>query len=285
MCPSHTLLIAGGWVFALMAQTPHPVPAPPQRPLVGQQEQAFQSQASDAWRSARALDLQNRPLDALEEYRSAAAFLERARQQADYDQIPMESRPAGFYLGVAECHINIVRILVVSGRKAEVIADLGTAERSLLLLQNKYRRSVNPKALPWAWRMFYVLGDLHLLQGNTFAARDDYARSAELNPQFAPASALVEYLPHATPTRTPVATSPPTPSQYPLPSPTSDRLSKELQRKVPPELIATGVGLTLELAAEILGIVELGPIGLAISTGAFLWEVWDYAHSPKGRRF
>src|SRR5262245_53529346 len=174
---------------------------PPPNSQSRSREQRLEDQGRTAWENGRRLEAQKRFAEALASYRLAASFFEQTLGAADADRIPIEDRPPRIYLLSAKCAIDITRMTIRSGGSATAAqVYLESAEKTLRELEHAHGRKANRKQelwLSWAWAMYHLYGDVHLLQNKLTQARHDYMVASGLNPNFAPSRAIAEYIAEA----------------------------------------------------------------------------------------
>jgi tetratricopeptide (TPR) repeat protein len=234
---------------------------------------------------------------ALHRYVESVNYLEATRQH-----LTEPSEPES-YVPLARGHLDIARTLTLLHRDPEAKEHLNRAQNMLLSgVLTRHRLSRD-----WLWKAFYLLGDINLLQMNQPIAAAYYQKAADLDPDFVPAAAMVQYLggapppepiqpsvilPGAEPQTTvqyPDGQPPPGPvQQAPIPtgSGTTPVTQSQVQKQqnyreavnkmasdfseVTPAQGLNLAGSTYTLVAEIFEIGELGPLGTAIGLGTLI---------------
>lgn len=93
------------------------------------------------------------------------------------------------YLGLAKVHLDQARELVFLGNPIEARRHIGEARFLLNSVINVYPQDPN-----WSWQTYYLLGDVNLYDDDVPDALADYQAASNMEPNFAPAAAMVQYL-------------------------------------------------------------------------------------------
>jgi tetratricopeptide (TPR) repeat protein len=142
-------------------------------------------------------DWRNLRQASVEQYLRVVGNLEQARSQVSR----VEPRT---YISLAEAHLDAARELVFLGRQQEARQHIRQAR---YLLNIVVAEPFDPNC---SWRSRYLLGDVNLFESDIPDALSNYQIASDLNPNFVPASAMVQYLsegqkPNAAPTSFPPA--------------------------------------------------------------------------------
>lgn len=188
-------------------------PASPQSTKSSNKEQILENQGRVAWQRASSMEQQHRYSEALGEYLAAAGFFDRASAAADSDQIPLANRPPSVYLNSARSRIDVSRLLSKTHANFGIISDnLLAGERALHQLEELHSIRAGAQGQfwqPWAWRIYYLFGDLWFLQGRLDDARHAYLIASVLNPNAPQPKVMMEVIKRAESGRKSEHTQPP----------------------------------------------------------------------------
>jgi hypothetical protein len=214
---------------------------------------------------------------ALNSYLESVHYLDAARQNL--------TTPSGpeTYVPLARGHLDVARELVLLHREQEAKQHLESAQ-NILLLGIMAEQGLSHD---WLWKVFYLLGDVNLMQKNQPIAVLYYQKAANLEPAFVPAAAMVRYFDgnshpesSSSASENTLRPSPPpatgSTTQTPQPPPAQlekhnavETMSNDFAQVTRSErLVMAGTGLTL--IAEIFEVAELGPLGTAIELGTLI---------------
>jgi chemotaxis protein histidine kinase CheA len=180
-------------------------PSPPARsvphPRSLSVEQEFDDRGRAAWQAGLSSERRQQFTAALAQYAEAVSLFDRALRAADADGIPLVNRPPSIYLNTAKCRIDIARVLIRTGAaEYQVTQHLRTAELVLHKLEEVHAKKADLQGdfwQTWAWRIYYLFGDVHLLQHRLSEARRDYLVASHLNPHFTPPAAIASIIDEA----------------------------------------------------------------------------------------
>ncbi len=152
-------------------------------------EPQMEQQGISLCHQAVSFERQRRFVEALKSYTVAARFFDDILAQAALQQIPLERRPVTIYFNLAKTNLDVVRMLVEVYKDNAVIEPrLSSAESALTQLYQLQVAVANQRGVayfPWSWHLYYLLGDVRLLQQRLTDAQNDYRIAALLNPNFA----------------------------------------------------------------------------------------------------
>jgi hypothetical protein len=209
---------------------------------------------------------------ALTQYKLAVSNLQQTRDSQGTQFVP------GTYVPLAKSHLDAARVLFLLNRQEEANFEVQSAEallRDLLLHQQRD----NPLPRGWLWRIYYLLGDVNLYENNQSIALYNYQGAEALNPDFVPASAMIEYLGGTVNVPQPpsvstvvagdheVATPAPPAVAQAQPQETRGTLYQEMKQISP---FIPPAATVVTLVAQIFEITELAPIATAITLAGMI---------------
>ncbi len=141
------------------------------------------------WRQGVSFERERRFAEALQGYTAAARFFDGILAQKKQREVPFERRPVTLYFNSAKTNLDVVRMLVAVYKDAAIIGPhLNSAESALTQLYQVQVAMANQQGVayfPWSWHLYYLLGDVRLMQQRLADAQNDYRIAALLNPNFA----------------------------------------------------------------------------------------------------
>ena len=206
---------------------------------------------------------------ALEGYRTAADNLQQIKEEHPEEIVP------GTDIPLAKTYLDCARVEYLLQQPTEASLAVQNAE---VLLWDVLLHQEPQNGLPagWLWRVYYLLGDANLYEHNESIATYDYQQAAALNPGFAPARAVLQFLP---PPDIGVHIVVPVPVASPETQQASNSLSDKMSDKIKQlsSTFSTG-GESVSFIAEILEVTELAPVAAALKLSGMIIE--NSAPSP-----
>lgn len=239
-----------------------------------------------AWESAVDYEKQSRKQPGPDTERKASQRLALIYYEQSVDALEQTKNSQGpllapgTYVPLAKSHLDAARMLYLLGENSaadnEVLAAVSLL-RDLLLNQD----SKNPLPRAWLWRIYYLLGDANLYESNAPIALFDYQKAQSLNPDFAPASAMAQYLAGAVPPEQIASMPAHQASAAPASTPVNLTAREELLQEM--EAISAAKALNqaasfVSVAATLLEATELAPFAAALTLSGM---IIDYAVEVK----
>jgi hypothetical protein len=180
------------------------------------------------------------------------------------------------YVPLAKSHMDAARMLYLLGENPAAESEVLAAEsllRDLLLNQDP----TNPLWNGWLWRIYYLLGDANFYENSTSIALFYYQKAQSLKPNFAPASAMAQYLAEGVQpiqfTSMPGSVEPPITTLTPLDLTARDKLL-QMMKAISASKSLNQAASFVSLAATLLETTELAPVAASLTLSAM---IIDYA--------
>jgi len=241
------------------------VQAPPDLQREGRQlSKSLEESGVESWVRGNGFEREGDLSRALMEYSKATAALEDAKIALGNFRVSPDT-----YLGLARCRLDVARVLALQNRPQEIGPQLADARQNLDRLDWLIHNAVHPHGSPgWSWQVYYLSGEIDLLQRNVVGARKAFETASALNPSFSPASAMAQYL-SAQPTAT---TQRPTPAGREMP--TQEKQLVENRRQVVSDYQSDTTTASLERTLnKVTPAIVFGAGAVAIDALAFLLEI------------